>query len=86
LVGSPDEVVDRILRHSETLDGIVRLSFMMNVASLPQVKMMHAIDAIGARVAPALRGECDMSAQVVHSRKRSRSYTDCVELVMHGYA
>jgi len=54
LVGSPDEVVDKILRHSEALGGIVRLSFMMNVASLPQVKMMHAIDAIGARVAPAL--------------------------------
>jgi len=54
LVGSPDEVVDKIVRHSEALGGIVRLSFMMNVASLPQVKMMHAIDAIGARVAPAL--------------------------------
>ena len=56
LVGSPDEVVDKILRHSEALGGIVQLSFMMNVASLPQVKMMHAIDAIGARVAPALHG------------------------------
>jgi probable LLM family oxidoreductase len=55
LVGSPDEVVDKILRHNEALGGIVRLSFMMNVASLPQVSMMHAIDAIGARVAPALR-------------------------------
>jgi len=41
---------------SEALGGIVRLSFMMNVASLPQVEMMHAIDAIGARVAPALHG------------------------------
>ena len=56
LVGSPDEVVDKILRHGEALGGIVRLSLMMNVASLPQVKMMHAIDAIGARVAPALHG------------------------------
>ena len=54
LVGSPDEVVQKILRHSETLGGITRLSFMMNVASLPQVQMMRAIDAIGARVAPAL--------------------------------
>ncbi len=54
LVGSPDEVVEKILRHSETLGGITRLSFMMNVASLPQVQMMRAIDAIGARVAPAL--------------------------------
>ena len=55
LIGSPDEVVEKILRHNEVLGGIVRLSFMMNVASLPQVRMMHAIDAIGARVAPALR-------------------------------
>jgi len=54
LIGSPDEVVEKILRHSETLGGITRLSFMMNVASLPQVQMMRAIDAIGARVAPAL--------------------------------
>jgi probable LLM family oxidoreductase len=54
LVGSPDEVVEKILRHSETLGGVTRLSFMMNVASLPHVKMMRAIDAIGAQVAPAL--------------------------------
>jgi len=55
LIGSPDEVVDKILRHSEVLGGISRLSFQMNAASLPQVKMMRAIDAIGARVAPVLR-------------------------------
>jgi len=55
LIGSPDEVVDKILRHSEVLGGISRLSFQMNAASLPQVKMMRAIDALGARVAPVLR-------------------------------
>lgn len=54
LVGSPDEVVEKILRHSDTLGGFTRLSFMMNVASLSQLNMMRAIDAIGARVAPAL--------------------------------
>lgn len=54
LVGSPDEVVEKILRHSEALGGFSRLSFMMNVASLPQISMMRAIDAIGARVLPAL--------------------------------
>jgi alkanesulfonate monooxygenase SsuD/methylene tetrahydromethanopterin reductase-like flavin-dependent oxidoreductase (luciferase family) len=54
LIGSPDEVVDTILRHSEALGGVSRLSFQMNVASLPQVKMMRAIDAIGARIVPAL--------------------------------
>lgn len=55
LIGSPEEVVDKILRHSEALGGISRLSFMMNVASLPQINMMRAIDAIGALVAPAVQ-------------------------------
>ena len=54
LIGSPAEVVDKIVRHSETLGGIARISFQMNVASLPQAKMMRAIDAIGARIVPAL--------------------------------
>src|SRR6476659_10203722 len=54
LIGSPDEVVDKILRHSEALGGVSRISFQMNVASLPQIKMMRAIDAIGALVVPAL--------------------------------
>jgi hypothetical protein len=54
LVGSPDEVLDKILRHTEALGGVSRISFQMNVASLPQVKMMRSIDAIGARVLPAL--------------------------------
>src|SRR6202171_2356483 len=55
LIGSPDEVVDKILRHAEALGGVSRISFQMNAASLPQVKMMRAIDAIGARVLPVLR-------------------------------
>jgi probable LLM family oxidoreductase len=54
LIGSPDEVADKILRHHEALGGISRISFQMNVASLPQAKMMRAIDAIGARIVPAL--------------------------------
>src|SRR5258705_2309376 len=54
LVGSPSEVVERILRHSEALGGISRISFMMNVASLPQATLMRAIEAIGAHVVPAL--------------------------------
>ena len=54
LIGSPSEEVDKILRQSETPGGVLRISFRMNVASLPQIKMMRAIDAIGAAVAPAL--------------------------------
>jgi probable LLM family oxidoreductase len=56
LIGEPDEVADKILRHSETLGGIARVTFQMNAASLPQEKMLRAIETIGARVAPVLHG------------------------------
>lgn len=55
LVGNADEVVEKILRHSDALGGISRITFQMNAASLPHAKLMHAIEAIGTRVAPALR-------------------------------
>ena len=54
LVGNADEVVEKIGRYNEALGGISRITFMMNAASLPHEKLMHAIELIGARVAPAL--------------------------------
>ena len=55
LVGSADEVAEKILRHSEALGGISRVTLQMNVSSLPHAKLMRAIEAVGTRVAPALR-------------------------------
>jgi alkanesulfonate monooxygenase SsuD/methylene tetrahydromethanopterin reductase-like flavin-dependent oxidoreductase (luciferase family) len=57
LIGSPDEVVEKIHRHSEALGGISRITFQMNVTSLPHAKLMRAIELIGAKVAPALQRE-----------------------------
>jgi alkanesulfonate monooxygenase SsuD/methylene tetrahydromethanopterin reductase-like flavin-dependent oxidoreductase (luciferase family) len=55
LIGSPDEVAEKIVRHSEALGGISRISFQMNAASLPHAKLMKAIETIGTRVAPLVR-------------------------------
>ena len=55
LIGSPDEVVEKISRHSEALGGISRITFQMNAASLPHAKLMRAIEMLGTQVAPALR-------------------------------
>src|ERR1700691_5199001 len=55
LVGNPEEVAEKILHHSETLGGISRISFQMDVAELPQAKHLRAIELLGASVAPALR-------------------------------
>jgi probable LLM family oxidoreductase len=57
LIGSPDEVVEKIIRHSEALGGVSRFTFQMNAASLPHAKLMRAIELLGTRVAPALRKE-----------------------------
>jgi len=57
IVGNPDEVVDKIIRHSAALGGISRITFQMNAASLEHEKMMRAIELIGTRVAPALRAK-----------------------------
>lgn len=61
LVGSPDEVVEKIIRHSEALGGVSRFTFQMNAASLPHAKLMRAIEALGTLVAPALRNELTTS-------------------------
>src|SRR4051794_30158010 len=59
LVGDPEEIVEKIIRHSKSLGGISRITFMMNASSLPHEKLMRAIKLIGTRVAPTLRNEID---------------------------
>jgi len=55
MIGNPDEVAEKILRHSDALGGVSRVTFQMNAASLAQETMIEAIALIGTRVAPAVR-------------------------------
>lgn len=55
LVGSPEEVAAKILRHSEALGGVSRVTFQQDVAALPHDKIVHSIELLGTRVAPLLR-------------------------------
>ena len=57
LIGDPDEVVRKIIRHSKALGGISRITFMMNPGSLPHDKLMRATELIGKQVAPSLHEE-----------------------------
>jgi probable LLM family oxidoreductase len=52
LVGSPEEVAEKILRHSDALGGISRLTFQMDTAELPHEKLMHSIHLIGTQLKP----------------------------------
>jgi probable LLM family oxidoreductase len=55
LVGTPEEIAEKILRHSEALGGISRLSFQMDSAEVPHEKLMQSIELIGTRIKPLLR-------------------------------
>jgi len=52
LVGSAEEVAEKILRHSEALGGLVRLTFQMDTAEVPHEKLMQAIELIGTKIKP----------------------------------
>jgi len=52
LVGSPEDVAKKIIRHSEALGGISRLSFQMDSAELDHEKLMQSIELIGTRIRP----------------------------------
>ena len=56
LVGDAETVAAKILRVSNDLGGISRVTFQMNAAAVPQAKMLHAIEILGTRVAPLVRG------------------------------
>ena len=55
IVSEPELAVEKLLHYDEALGGISRLSFQMSVAALPHAKLMHAIELLGTKVAPAIR-------------------------------
>lgn len=57
LVGSPEEVAEKILRHSEALGGISRFTFQMDNASLPHSKLLESIELIGSKVSGMVNGK-----------------------------
>lgn len=54
LVGSPQQVIDKILYQKEVL-GITRYLMHLSVGTMPHDKLMKAIELLGTVVAPAVR-------------------------------
>jgi alkanesulfonate monooxygenase SsuD/methylene tetrahydromethanopterin reductase-like flavin-dependent oxidoreductase (luciferase family) len=55
VVGDPEEVAAKILRHSQALGGISRFTFQMDNASMSHERLKDAITLIGSKVAPLVR-------------------------------
>jgi len=58
LVGSPQQVIDKILYEHE-LFGNTRFLLHISVGTLPHAKVMHAIELLGTIVAPAVKKALD---------------------------
>jgi probable LLM family oxidoreductase len=54
IIGGPEEVAAKIIRHSEALGGISRVTFQMDNANLPHEKLLKAIELLGKKVKPLI--------------------------------
>ena len=54
LLGNPQEVAEKLVRHSEALGGVSRFTFQMDVANLSSEndKLLNSIQLIGDKVKP----------------------------------
>lgn len=55
VVGGPETVAEKLLRHSEALGGIDRFTFQMDIAGLSHQQLLRSIDLIGKEVIPRIR-------------------------------
>ncbi len=55
MVGDPDEVAAKIVRHSKALGGLSRVTFQMDPGSLTQEKLSRSVELVATRVAPLVR-------------------------------
>jgi alkanesulfonate monooxygenase SsuD/methylene tetrahydromethanopterin reductase-like flavin-dependent oxidoreductase (luciferase family) len=54
LVGSPQQVIDKIL-YEHGLFGHTRFLAQMSLGAMPHDKILHAIELLGTKVAPVIR-------------------------------
>ena len=57
LVGGPEDVAQKILRHSKSLGGISRVTFQMDGADLSHEQLLHSYEVIAKVVKPLVNGQ-----------------------------
>jgi hypothetical protein len=55
VVRGPEEVAEKLVRHSEALGGIDRFTFQMDNAGLTFAKLMSSIKLIGTKLIPLMQ-------------------------------
>jgi probable LLM family oxidoreductase len=55
VLGSPEEVAAKLVRHSEALGGVDRFTFQMDNAGLTHEQLLQSIELIGTEVIPRIK-------------------------------
>jgi probable LLM family oxidoreductase len=55
VVGGPEQVAEKLIRHSEALGGVDRFTFQMDNAGLTHQQLLQSITLIGSKVIPLLK-------------------------------
>jgi alkanesulfonate monooxygenase SsuD/methylene tetrahydromethanopterin reductase-like flavin-dependent oxidoreductase (luciferase family) len=55
VIGSPEEVAEKLIRHSEALGGISRFTFQIDNAGLTHKDLLQTYSLIGKEVIPLVR-------------------------------
>ena len=54
MIGNPDEIAEKIIRHSNALGGISRFTFQMDNAELTHQQLIKSIELIGKKIKPII--------------------------------
>ncbi len=54
VVGGPEDVAEKLIRHSEALGGVSRFTFQMDSAALSREQLLRSIELVGTMVKPAI--------------------------------
>ena len=68
MVGGPEDVARKILRHSDALGGISRVTFQMDGAELSHEQLQNSYELVGTKVAPLVRNR---ESSIVTDLKRA---------------
>ncbi|RYJ42815.1 Atu2307/SP_0267 family LLM class monooxygenase [Flavobacterium beibuense] len=57
VVGGPEQVAEKLIRHSKALGGVDRFTFQMDNAGLSHGQLLESIGLIGSEVIPLIKGQ-----------------------------
>lgn len=62
VVGSPEQVAEKLVSHSKALGGVDRFTFQMDNAGLSHQQLLQSIELIGSKVIPLIKHSVELTS------------------------